>query len=73
MPIKERVLSEQNFASTLRQATAYRKELLELCTEAIEAEPKHTQIQLQVDWSLIGSIERQCDALQTLLKELKRV
>ena len=72
MPIKERVLSERNFASTLQQVVAYRKELLELCTQAIEAEPKHTQSQLQVDWSLIGSIERQCDSLQKLLEELKR-
>ena len=70
MSLKDRVLSERNFAATLKQVQAYRKDLLERLTETITAEPP-IRNQVQVDWAIVGAIERQCALLERALEENK--
>lgn len=69
MPITDRIINERNFAQLLNKATSYRKELLEMYSKAVDEETNRPYRQEVVDWTRVGTIERQCALLKDLLNE----
>lgn len=58
------------YRKTLTQAKIVRKQLHEKVREKIEEDERLSLKTGLIQWSSIGSIERQCDLLERLLKEL---
>ncbi len=60
------------YRNTLKTKIAYRKLLLEKVTEQISLSSSLPSLSTFSDWSLLGSIERQCDIFERLLAELAK-
>jgi len=65
-------MSKNNLAykKALTQAKIVRKQLIEKVQLKITEDEKLSLATSLVQWSDVGSIERQCDLLERLLKEL---
>ena len=60
------------YRNTLKTKLSYRKQLLQKVTEQINLSSGLPSISTFPDWSLLGSIERQCDIFERLLAELAK-
>ena len=58
------------YRKVLTQAKIVRKQLIEKVQQRIKDDEELSLKTALVQWSTVGSIERQCDLLERLLKEL---
>ena len=58
------------FSSALVAARIMRRQLLDKCEAIAKKEEGQTMNPTSVHWKDVGSLERQCDLLEKLLKEL---
>ncbi len=60
------------YRNTLKTKISYRKQLLDKVAEQNKLSSSLPSISTFPDWSLLGSIERQCDIFERLLAELAK-